>query len=88
MNIEFMEEARSPRKRSGRSIAWLMDDLDMAIEAELQGFLAKYLKIKEANGNYGPLYQIAVRLVPAYDLITKRNPELAQALKTILDIKG
>jgi len=87
MNIEFMEEANRAKKRSGRSIAWLMNELDMAIEAELQGFLAKYIKIKEANGNYGPLYQTAVRLVPAYDLLTVRHPDLAKALKTILDIK-
>lgn len=91
MNIELMEEIqanKSVKKRSGRSIAWLMEELDMAIEAELHGFLAKYTKIKEANGNYGPLYQTAVRLVPAYDLLTIRNPDLAKALKTILDIKG
>jgi len=87
MNIELMEEISKSKKRSGRSISWLMNELEITIEAELQGFLAKYTKIKKDNGSYGPLYQTAVRLVPAYDLLKVRNPELARALETIFDMK-
>lgn len=90
MNIELMEEIKQPKKpkkRSRRSIAWLMEELDMAIVAKLDSLLANHRKIKEVNGSYAPLYHTAMSIAPAYDLIKVRYPELAQALQTILDIK-
>ena len=88
-----MEEIRmapkkiKKKKRSGRSIAWLMEELNMAIKAEMKGLLIKYEQIKDSNGNYGPCYLSAVRLAPAYSLLTVEYPKVADALKNILDIK-
>lgn len=81
-----MEEIKQCKpKRSGRSIAWLMEELNMAIEDEINGFIDRYMIIKMRKGDYTILYKNAQRLYPAYELIKVRNPELALALETIFN---
>lgn len=98
MNIELMEEIRKIKpkpkqelpfkaKRSRRAIAWLVRELDDAIEHEMNNFIDKYIIIKMRNGDYTTLYGHALRLKPAYDILKVKNPDIARALETIFDMK-
>lgn len=84
IEMENKKQASKPR----RSISWLMNDLDIAIERELVGFMDKYTALKESKAVYSPLYRSAARLMPAYDILKIKKPEVAVAIKNILEVKG
>lgn len=84
--IEMENKKQSLKTR--RSVSWLMNDLDMAIERELVGFMEKYTVLKESKSIFSPLYRSAARLMPAYDLLKIKKPEVAAAIKDILAVKG
>lgn len=83
MNIEFMQELEMLKnkkvkpKRSYRSIQWLLQELETAINEDIV-MLKKCIHFEDDNR----AYKLAKRLEPALDII--QNDQVREVIKTIL----
>ena len=80
MNIELMEEIerwQKNRKRSGRSVKWLVSELRLAIWDEIN----QLKKAVDAEQDYRA-YTIAVRLSPVLEFMPSHS--MKDAIQTIL----